>query len=237
MKRRYWTDAEDAIVRNEYSTTSSRELSVRLGRSAKSILHRARKLGVTRGTWWTEEDEQFLRDNYKNISALEISLKLGRSMASVWHKALKLGLGDGQWSQSDVALLIETYSKHGGRIVQNASGRSLNTIREKAVRLGLTRDAATLAMERRDRASRPKSSDTKQKHRLNRLGTVHSRETIEKMKASRSLRSDTNTNKGKPRDRQAVRRTMDTKRLYAAARISGHLNLLTQQLTRNGVLS
>lgn len=45
---RAWSDAEEVVLRLEYRRLSSEELAVQLGRTVKSVNHRASRMGLKR---------------------------------------------------------------------------------------------------------------------------------------------------------------------------------------------
>lgn len=47
MKARPWTTAEEALLREQFATTSSATLALRLGRSWRAIAKRAHLMGLT----------------------------------------------------------------------------------------------------------------------------------------------------------------------------------------------
>lgn len=55
MKRRPWTPAEDAIIRERYPTASAAEVAELIARSIKSVWTRASELGVHKNPAWIAE--------------------------------------------------------------------------------------------------------------------------------------------------------------------------------------
>lgn len=94
--RRRWSASEDAILRSEYVTAEAPELAERLDRTAASIHHRARTLGLVKRTErhdaWTQAELGTLRAGYATEGTAALAAQLGRSPFSVRQQAAVLGL-------------------------------------------------------------------------------------------------------------------------------------------------
>lgn len=89
-----WTLAEDAVLRDSYSTGGIEVASRALPqRTRAGIFHRARRLGVTRRRRWTSADDRLLRTLWDGGSTMvEITRALNRSRATTYWRAQMLGL-------------------------------------------------------------------------------------------------------------------------------------------------
>jgi hypothetical protein len=117
-RRRRWTAAEDAIVRDGYvDDLTCRRIADDLGaRTAGAIAARARKLGLTTyARRWTSTDDERLRRLVTLRSPGEIAEALGRTPEAVRRRARTLGLATArspraaragaQWTAEEDALL------------------------------------------------------------------------------------------------------------------------------------
>lgn len=94
---------------------------------------------------WTSEEEEFLKENYKIIGAKKCSEKLKRKSSTVASKARKLGLHNRrpsvQWGEDEILFLKENFAKKGSAFCyEHLSDRTIESIRIKAARIGLTRN-------------------------------------------------------------------------------------------------
>lgn len=92
-----WTEEEDRLVSELYSTIATKELAERLGRSHAAINRRARMLGQAKGrgwrkTIWNDETDGILRANYRSMSYAKLGELLGVPGNQVKLRAHKLGL-------------------------------------------------------------------------------------------------------------------------------------------------
>jgi hypothetical protein len=93
-QRRFWTAAEDGLIREQYSQCSVWEIATTLGRSKDSVKHRARKLGISESAAdaWTPGDIAYLRERYAIQTAPEIAAALGRTANAIHVRANIEGL-------------------------------------------------------------------------------------------------------------------------------------------------
>lgn len=96
IKRQYWTDEEENLLKCIYETLPLDEtMQMFPNRTRNAIIAHAMKLGLhayidTR--YYSPEEEAFIRDNYNAMSDKEISIVLGRSLSSVKNHRVLMGI-------------------------------------------------------------------------------------------------------------------------------------------------
>ena len=90
----FWTDKECEQLRREYGSTPVKVLAERFGRSARTVMHKASKMGLGRRSkpLWEQYELEFVRDNYPAMKASDIATELGRSINAVRDKIGEMGL-------------------------------------------------------------------------------------------------------------------------------------------------
>lgn len=106
-----WTNKKDELLVKLYPIEDwDTLLEVFKPLKKDTIVHRAKKLNVTRRKIYTEEQIEFLKENYNTMSIKELSEKLGKTEPSIMTKANKLGLVKMEkWSEEDIQNLIKIY--------------------------------------------------------------------------------------------------------------------------------
>lgn len=96
IKRQYWTDEEENLLKCIYETLPLDEtMQMFPNRTRNAIIAHAMKLGLhayidTR--YYSPEEEAFIRDNYNAMSDKEISIVLGRSLSSIKNHRVLMGI-------------------------------------------------------------------------------------------------------------------------------------------------
>jgi hypothetical protein len=87
-----YTMAEDDAIRAGYLADGAQVVADRLGRTAVSLMHRARRIGVLSHRRWTAEDDRRLRVHWGQETVEALSARIGRTPATTYWRAQKLGL-------------------------------------------------------------------------------------------------------------------------------------------------
>lgn len=96
IKRQYWTDEEENLLKCIYETLPLDEtMQMFPNRTRNAIVAHAMKLGLhayidTR--YYSPKEEAFIRDNYNTMSDKEISMVLGRSLSSIKNHRVLMGI-------------------------------------------------------------------------------------------------------------------------------------------------
>lgn len=137
---RYWTEAEDARLRELYGTTLSvAEIAERIGRTDGACRLRAQVLGLRRpAQGWTATEDVALREGWGKVRTRELARRLGKSPGAVKQRARRLGLDSGwHYTAADKSLVRELYPTHTAEQIAARVGRSVASVYRLAHRLGL----------------------------------------------------------------------------------------------------
>lgn len=150
--KKNWTEEEEELVKKYYCDPDKGRhwLAKELGRTAKSISHRAQHLNVKLKPFYSDEEVQYLLDNFDphrpTESGHRIGKILGRSAQSVLAKASELNLRIQQVEMEpwQVDYIRENYAHQGARKCAEAIGwGSVQYITSKAQDLGVVVDLKT----------------------------------------------------------------------------------------------
>lgn len=140
---RYWTEEEDNILREIYSTADWDEILEALPKRNRATIHtRASALGIKRTRYfWSEEDKSILRDNYGKVDSSELyELLDGRySVKLIRNQAKKMGLTvNSYWSDDEINILKNTYEVLSfDEVLKLLPGRTYDSIVGMARKLGI----------------------------------------------------------------------------------------------------
>lgn len=111
MGYKYFTEEEDAIIRENYPKMRKDICKLFPERSAGSVLARAKKLGLRTGgkeTKWTTEEDQILKDNYPTMGDKVKTLLPHRSANAIAVRVSKLHLNTvSSWTREEDSILRE----------------------------------------------------------------------------------------------------------------------------------
>ena len=137
-----WTVRELTFVEEHYRTLPLSDIARHLERTPAAIQLMAHKLGC-RGpvpVRWTSEEDDIIREHYAEGAGFEFiqTLLPGRSASSIFSRADKLGVTSGRyWRDEELQILKEHYPVIGVNVVEQLPGRSPESVRIIAARLGL----------------------------------------------------------------------------------------------------
>lgn len=102
MKRKPWTEEDDAVLRNADVSITDKALGLQLERSLRSIGHRRDKLGIKKLDLrrWTPEEDALIRESHeaakhtkrRDRRLMDLAQKLGRQLSEVCARSRILGL-------------------------------------------------------------------------------------------------------------------------------------------------
>ena len=141
VKRRRWTKEEEDYIKDHYKTRTVKDIAEVLGRSERSVIMRARHLGVAKLKIkrWTEEEEDYLKKNFKKKSFKEMADHLERTEKSVSKKALGMGLRRKTpylWTDEELKYLKDHFMTKSYEDIGKEIGRSADAVSKKAHGLG-----------------------------------------------------------------------------------------------------
>lgn len=151
---RAWTPEEDEVLRKGYRRLFARDLAGQLGRSAGSVIGRARFLGITRerrrdlpNRPWTEKEDRAMRKGYGKRPVEELAESLGRTPGAVQSRARTLGLrqppkpraGEHRhWTPEEEKLLRKEYGRIPAKELAARLGRTVKSVHLRAIKSGLS---------------------------------------------------------------------------------------------------
>lgn len=118
---REWTDEEMSIVKEFYEKEGSACANRLKNRTKKSVIHIARKNGVSNGRFWTEEEDNILKQYYPEEGAC-VSLRLKeRSKSACQNRASFLNVKrEGRiWTPEEDAIIMKYYEQDGAAAVSS----------------------------------------------------------------------------------------------------------------------
>ncbi|QQE80445.1 hypothetical protein [Alicyclobacillus sp. SO9] len=144
-----WSIEDEDTVRNQYGKVSIEALQTNLStfRTRHAVIHKARGLGLTRGTKnFSPEEDDIIRANYANATEDELLEKLpGRSWQGIATRASRLGVKRRDvWTVAEEEILRDNYATTSDdQLLGLLPGRSLDSIRTRAHRHGLKKNGWT----------------------------------------------------------------------------------------------
>lgn len=87
-----WSKAEEEYLKENYQTSSYRDISEFLGKTESAIRVKCFDLRLVKKDAWTQEDIDFIKENYRKMSVTEIARILNRTPNAVKLKAQRNGL-------------------------------------------------------------------------------------------------------------------------------------------------
>ncbi|QMR41597.1 hypothetical protein [Klebsiella aerogenes] len=142
-----WTIAEIHYLETHYTSVRVNDIAEHLGRTAIAVKAMAGKLalGKTRAPDWSEAEQAVLREHYETVMPVAEILTMlpGRPHKAVLAKARGMGLSrrlhgpSPSWSQKELQLLRHYYPTEGQTVRHRLTGRTENSIRQKARELGI----------------------------------------------------------------------------------------------------
>ena len=152
--RMSWSQAEDNLLREHYSTCSIDEIAERLNRSTQAIYGRASKLALKRaspppvsenfGATWSPEEIEVLKKSASEFNCNEIAKFLHRSPAAIKSKLIRMGIEAIQapdsrnlWTNEQINFLENNLLELSIKDISSALGRSERAISHMRMKLGL----------------------------------------------------------------------------------------------------
>jgi len=103
MTRRKWTEAEKALIKNNYAKNGAKYCAAILNRSAGSIYLMATKLGIIKEPRYTDEEINHILRYYIEKGPTALANEMNRSKTAIKDKAVLLGLNVGKQARKQIA--------------------------------------------------------------------------------------------------------------------------------------
>jgi hypothetical protein len=141
--QRNWTKQEEQYLIDNYDHITVNEAATKLNRSRTSIMHKARKLGLSNGFYWNEAGIKYIIDNYGILSIKQIAINLNRKPREIRFKLKKLGLYRKEkvkWTKEEDLYLQSNFATVLPKDAEEKLGRTWFAICGRGRALGLKRD-------------------------------------------------------------------------------------------------
>ena len=153
--RGHWSKNEVELLKKRFPTAKTCELAKMLGRPLTAVRQKAYEMGLKTKMYfdrcWSEEEIQSLKRLFPDNKTREVAAELNHSIGAVSRLASRLGLKKSKgylksigqvseprkWSQKEVELLKKLNYSQSRQEIAEKLGRSLATVSQKAIRLGL----------------------------------------------------------------------------------------------------
>lgn len=140
LQGKAWTEKEDEFIQKNYSKLTYREMSNFIERTPKSISERAKRLGIVINKDWTEEEIGIMEKYYLELGGNKIAQYMpNRTIQEIMAKAAKMNLiRNKKWTNEEKEIIKKYYPTMGTRIHDMLPGRTVNSIRRFAWKLGVS---------------------------------------------------------------------------------------------------
>lgn len=111
-KKYEWTEDKIAILNRDYQSKGAKAVAIEVGIPAKSVLYKARQLGLLRekGWRWQNYPESLLREYGENgMTIQEIADKVGMSYSATSKHLNNIGIFQTLWTGKKIAFLKAHY--------------------------------------------------------------------------------------------------------------------------------
>ena len=152
--RRSWSQAEDNLLREHYSTCSIDDIAKRLNRSNEAIYSRGNKLALKRvnpspasqnfGDAWSPKEIEILKQAAPKFNRNEIAKIINRSPEAIKSKLTRMGIEAIQapdsrnlWTNEQINFLENNLLELSIKDISSALGRSERAISHMRMKLGL----------------------------------------------------------------------------------------------------
>lgn len=137
-----WTESEDNILREHYSSDGAKGcLKYLPNRTVPTIKNRVRKLHIDNHVKrFSKEDDNFLRENFQTMKAKDLATYLGMNVNSVTSRLRRLGLKkqtNTKWSEEELQIVKENYDHGVNYILTLLPNRTKAMVKNAVKSMGL----------------------------------------------------------------------------------------------------
>ncbi|WP_107039936.1 HNH endonuclease signature motif containing protein [Brumimicrobium mesophilum] len=129
---RIWTREEEGILKNEYPTTSTKELAKRLNVSQELLRSKAKRMSVKKDAWthgrqpWTRDHKEMMTKYFAITKSSDLAKKMNRSVNSVNSQAIVMGISKDEDYLKEVAIQRDLDLTKRGEKTRFKKGRVSN---------------------------------------------------------------------------------------------------------------
>lgn len=142
LKIRNWKEDEIQYLKDNYMTSTIKEIANYLGRTESCVTYIAGRIGLKKQIHipWTDEEIKYLRDHYIDMTSAELSQKLNHSVASINTMRDRLGLVRYTcWSDEEIQYLKDNFETMTYEEIGKTLNRTASAVDAKCFDLGLTK--------------------------------------------------------------------------------------------------
>ena len=142
LESNYWSEREEELLAELFTTTPNEEIAERIGRSLYAIDNKARKMGLRKMVFWSEDEDELLKKIYKALSYEQLAQRLGRTEGAIKSRVIVLGLEYkvANWTEDEIDFLKKSYSQMTYPQIAEKLGRTWTAVAAKAEKMGFTKN-------------------------------------------------------------------------------------------------
>ena len=140
-----WSENEEELLVELFSTTTNEEIAKKIGRSLDSIANKARKMGLRKIKFWSKEEDDMLEKLYKKLSYEQLALRLERTRVATQILVIVLGLESkvDNWTEDEIDFLRRNHSTMSYQAIAENLGRTYGAIVARAGRMGIAKNTSS----------------------------------------------------------------------------------------------
>lgn len=138
----YYTEKELEYIKNNFKTSTIRQIAKELHRPESGVSIKAKQLGLVKQkhSKWTEEEIKFLKENYIQMTSEEISKHVNHSVSAINTMRDRLGLvRNASWTQEEIDYLVNNFETTLFSELSKKFNRTEGAIRAKCFDLNLVK--------------------------------------------------------------------------------------------------
>jgi hypothetical protein len=134
-----WSENEEELLAELFSTTTNEEIAKKIGRSLDSIANKARKMGLRKIKFWSKEEDDMLKKLYRKLSYEQLALRLERTSGAMQIRIIVLGLESkvDNWTEDETDFLRKNYRAMSYHAIAEQLGRTYGAVAARAKRIGI----------------------------------------------------------------------------------------------------
>ncbi|MCB0711988.1 MAG: hypothetical protein KDD67_06630 [Ignavibacteriae bacterium] len=141
---RTWTPDELKYLKKHYGKLRSQEIAEKLARSVDAVEIKAGRIGLARKNYvLNDKEKKWVVEHLGKISYLNMAKQFGVSSQVIQDIAHANGYRPKPdmrpWTEPDIEFIKKNYGKMPRKRIAEALGRTVNTVQDRACKLGLTK--------------------------------------------------------------------------------------------------
>jgi hypothetical protein len=152
-----WSENEEELLAELFSTTTNEEIGKKIGRSLDSIANKARKMGLRKIKFWSKEEDDMLKKLYRKLSYEQLALRLERTSGAMQIRIIVLGLESKveNWTEAESDFLRRNHHTMSYQAIAEHLGRTYGAVAARASRIGITKNSSSNKVNSKTAKSSP----------------------------------------------------------------------------------